>query len=159
MIWTIIIGVIAFIIFKFLRDRKKMLQNELGSGGMKEKYSLLIQWLTNDPNAKIIKTTSDHIQISSQMPTTRTDFLLTQNFGKLEVDWQAQLGAMGNHNLHWEFSSEMNQDGINNATSKTLPSPDSSIGKFISKISAISPVFLSITTTLYFLSSCLWIES
>lgn len=120
MIWVIIIGVVAFIIFKFLRDRNRMLQNELGSGGMGEKYSMLIQWLTNDPNARIIKTTSDHVHISSKMPTTKTDFLLTQNFGKLEVDWQAQLGAMGNHNLHWEFSSDMNQEDMINRIGQDL---------------------------------------
>jgi hypothetical protein len=97
-----------------------MLQNELGSEGMKEKYNLLIHWLTNDPNARIVKTTSDHVHISSRMPTTKTDFILTQNFGKLEVDWQAQLGIKGNHNLHWEFSSDMDQEDMINRIGQDL---------------------------------------
>ena len=58
MIWTISLFIVAIIIFYFLRDRDKMLNAQVdGHGGIKEKYSELIEWLLSDPNAKLVKIT------------------------------------------------------------------------------------------------------
>lgn len=96
-----------------MRDRDRMLVSNVdANGGMKIKYSELIGWLRSDPNAKITKITRDHITISNQMLTTRTDFYLTENFDGLDVDWNANLGRMGRHQLKWKFKKGMNQEDM-----------------------------------------------
>lgn len=112
---TFLILIAGVIIFYFLRvrDRDRMLVSNVdANGGMKIKYSELIGWLRSDPNAKITKITRDHITISNQMLTTRTDFYLTENFDGLDVDWNANLGRMGRHQLKWKFKKGMNQEDM-----------------------------------------------
>ena len=59
MIWVIIVATIGVIIFFFLRDRDKMLDSQVDNlGGIKEKYSEIIEWMTLEPKAKVVKATS-----------------------------------------------------------------------------------------------------
>lgn len=98
--------IIGIIIFFFLKDRDKMLASQIDRhGGMKQKYSELIEWLITEPDARIIKVARDHIQISVVMQTTATHFLITETFGCVEVEWQAKLGIMGSHKKKWKFDS------------------------------------------------------
>ena len=113
MIWIIALTIIGVIIFFFLRDRDRMLDSQVDNlGGMLNKYSLLIKWLTSNPNAKIVKVTRDHIQISCIMQTTATYFYITETFNGVVIDWKATLGSMGNHNLNWKFTVTTPQEKI-----------------------------------------------
>lgn len=104
MTWIIILLIVGVIIFFFLRDRDKMLDKQVDNhGGMRQKYSLLIEWLTSDPNAKVVKVTREHVQISSIMQTTATYFFITETFAGVEIEWDARLGLMGNHKKKWNF--------------------------------------------------------
>lgn len=106
MIWIIVLVILAAIVFFFLRDRHKMIKRQVGvHGGMKKKYATLIDWLTNEPSAKVVKVTSDYVQINCIMKTTATYFFITETFGGVEIEWVARLGIMGNHKLKWYFSS------------------------------------------------------
>jgi len=110
---VILLLIIGIIIFFFLRDRDKMLDSQVdGHGGMKQKYSILIQWLTNNPNARVVKATRDHVQISCVMQTTATYFFITETFGGVEIIWDARLGIMGNHKKKWDFSSTTSEEEI-----------------------------------------------
>ena len=105
MIYVIILLIVGVIIFFFLRDRDKMLAQQVdANGGMKQKYALLIEWLTSEPNAQIVKIKRDHIQISMKMQTTETLFYITETFNGVEVEWNAKFGMMGNHEKKWKFS-------------------------------------------------------
>ncbi|WP_133256599.1 hypothetical protein [Flavobacterium tibetense] len=113
MTWIIIITIIGVIIYYFLKDRDKMLETQVDNfGGMKRKYSLLIEWLTSDPKARITKTTRDHIEISCIYPSSITKFLITENFNFVEIDWISNLGVMGNHKLNWKFPNNTHQESI-----------------------------------------------
>lgn len=113
MIWVIIVIIIGVIIFFFLRDRDKMLNSQVdGHGGMKQKYSQLIEWMLNDPKAKLVKVSRDHVQISCVMQSTATHFFITETFSGVEIDWKAHLGIMGNHKLTWKFPSSISDDDI-----------------------------------------------
>ena len=113
MIWTISLFIVAIIIFYFLRDRDKMLNAQVdGHGGIKEKYSELIEWLLSDPNAKLVKVQRDHIQISNVMNSTSTHFFITENFNKVDIEWKAVLGAMGNHKKQWSFTQYTTNEDI-----------------------------------------------
>jgi hypothetical protein len=113
MIWVIVIAIIGVVIFFFLRDRDKMLNSQVdGHGGMRQKYSQLISWMTSDPRSKVVKIKRDHIQISCVMQTTATHFFITETFNGVEIDWKAYLGMMGNHKLSWKFQSTISDEDI-----------------------------------------------
>ncbi len=105
MTWIIILIVVGGMFF-FLSDRDKMLKQQVDEqGGMKKKYAELIDWLTSDPNARIIKITRDHVHISMVMQTTATHFFITEIFNGVVVEWNAKLGLMGDHKKKWKFLS------------------------------------------------------
>lgn len=111
MTWLLIIAIFGVIIYFFLKDRDKMLENQVDNfGGMKEKYSLLVEWLTTDPKSNITKIKRDHIEISCIYPSSVTQFLITENFKYVEIDWTSDLGSMGNHKLNWQFPNNINQE-------------------------------------------------
>ena len=113
MTWIIILVIIGIVIFYFFKDRDKMLEKQVDDfGGMKNKYSLLIEWLTSDPNSHITKVTRDHVEISCIYPSSVTVFLITENFNSVEIDYSANLGVIGKHELNWQFPNNMNQESI-----------------------------------------------
>lgn len=112
MIVTILI-ILGIIIFFFLKDRDKNLQNQVDlQGGILNKYNLLIQFLSNHPNAKLSKITRDYIKIDCLMPTTSTTFEILQNFNNIDVFWHSDLGIMGKHTLKWQFNSNSSQSAM-----------------------------------------------
>lgn len=107
---TIVI-IFGIIIFFFLKDRDKSLQNQVdANGGIHNKYHLLIGFLSNHPNAKITKITRDYIKIDCMMQTTSATYEILQNFNEIEVFWNSNLGLMGQHKLKWSFNSTMPQE-------------------------------------------------
>lgn len=110
MILTILI-ILGVIIFFFLKDRDKSLENQVDfQGGIQNKYSLLIQYLSDHPYAKISKVTRDFVKIDCVMPTTSTTFEILQNFNNVEVLWNSDFGMMGKHKLKWTFPSSLPQN-------------------------------------------------
>jgi len=113
MTWLIIIIIVGVIIFYFLRDRDKMLAIQVDNeGGIKKKYEELVNWLTDDPNAKITKLTRDHIQITLLGRTTSTNFFITETFGGVEIEWTTNLGPLGIHKKNWTFESGTSNEDI-----------------------------------------------
>lgn len=104
---TIIIGVILFF---FLRDRDKMLDQQVDrAGGMRNKYSELIGVLTADARAKITHETRDHVQISLVQPGSATHILITESFSCVLIEWICEAGYLGTHRLKWEFAKNLGQ--------------------------------------------------
>lgn len=113
MVWVLIVGIIGVVIYFFLKDRDKMLETSVDNeGGMRQKYSDLIGWLTDDPNVKITNVTRDHVTIVNRMPTTKTTFSITENFDGLDIEWNAELGNMGSHNKKWKFPKGTSEEDM-----------------------------------------------
>ena len=113
MSWLVILVIIGVIIFFFLRDRDKMLNIKVDSyGGMEKKYSQIVEWMTQEPGAKIVNITRDHIQTSYITQTTATYFFITETFNGVEIEWDARLGFSGNHKLKWKFQPNTNEEVI-----------------------------------------------
>ncbi|WP_415374591.1 hypothetical protein [Patiriisocius sp. Uisw_017] len=111
--WVFLIGIVGVVIFYFLKDRNKMLETTVDNeGGMRQKYRDLIGWLTDDPNAKVTKVTRDHVEVTNKMPTTTTTFFITENFDGVDIEWNAQLGAMGNHKQNWKFPKGTSEENM-----------------------------------------------
>lgn len=129
MIWLLIVVILGYIIYSFLKDRDVALKAQVDSyGGIKNKYSDLVNWLTSDPNSRIIKITRDSIEITAVFPTTKTTFFIQENFNTVEIYWEAYLGAFfGNHKLNWKFDHNENQLVIIEKISKDIQSYENQI--------------------------------
>lgn len=113
MTWIIVLVIAGVVIFYFLKDRDTMLEQNTDSyGGMRQKYANVIAFLTEEPTAKVVKVTRDHIHISNSMNRTRTDFFFTENFDGLEAEWNADLNIMGKHKLKWKFKTDTPEEQI-----------------------------------------------
>lgn len=113
MIWGILIAIVAVVVFNFIRQREGMLHSQVDlRGGMMAKYEVLVTLLTDDPTARVVKVTRDHIHIKSMSQTAETSFLITENFGTVDITWIANLGFMGTHNHKWSFPHHYDQELI-----------------------------------------------
>ena len=109
--FIIILIIFGIIIFFFLKDRNKSLENQVDANrGIQNKYHLLIKFLSNHPDAKITKITRDYIKIDCVMPSTSATYEIFQNFNEVEVFWYSNLGLLGQHKLKWSFISSMPQE-------------------------------------------------
>ena len=111
MIWVIVVGIGIFILYSFFRDRDQMLQRQVDmQGGMAKKYACLIQRLTDDPSAKVVKVTRDHVHIRAVGQTTATSYFIMENFNNVVIEWVGQLGMLGTHKHQWSFPHNYPQD-------------------------------------------------
>lgn len=113
MVWVIIIGLVVFIIYKFLSDRNKLLNNIAREGGMKFKYRILIEGLLEGPNAKIEEILKDSVVVTWRSHSQVHLFQIVPAFGKFEVIWKAQIAQ---HKLQnsWMFNEHDNQEAALN---------------------------------------------
>lgn len=112
MFWIVlIIGVVGYILYSFFRDRDHMLQRQVDmQGGMAKKYEYLIDRMTSDPSAKVVKVTRDHIHIRATGQATATNFFITESFNSVEIEWVGQMAMLGTHKHKWSFAHNYPQD-------------------------------------------------
>jgi hypothetical protein len=120
--WLIFIaGIVGFIIYNFMRDKDQMLKHQVDMrGGMAKKYEFLISKLTEDTTAKVVKVTRDHIHIRAVGNSTATNFFITENFSKTEIEWIGQLGMLGKHKHRWTFPHNYPQEKMLNEIGEYL---------------------------------------
>lgn len=112
MVWIIlIICFIGYFIY-FLRKRDQMLQRQVDiNGGMAKKYEYLIESMTNEPGAKVIKVTRDHILIRLNLPTaSRSFFYITENFNLVRIEIDVISIMTGTLKHKWEFDHDFPQE-------------------------------------------------
>lgn len=108
--WVIII-VIAFVIyilFKFNTDRNDQSSQILEQGGMRNKYSILVQCLCAD-RGQVVSERASSLTLGASSYGGSVYFVLTQTFGNLTIVWKTQSPLAGFHTLEWEFSESMDQ--------------------------------------------------
>ena len=120
--WLIFIaGIVGFIIYNFMRDKDQMLKHQVDvRGGMAKKYEFFISKLTEDTTAKVVKVTRDHIHIRAVGNSTATNFFITENFSKTEIEWIGQLGMLGKHKHRWTFPHNYPQEKMLNEIGEYL---------------------------------------
>jgi hypothetical protein len=74
--FLIIITIIGFIIYSFTKDHNEFVKtNVTNYGGMKEKYKILVEYLTEHPSSRISQLTKDSIIITSSTFTSTIDYM------------------------------------------------------------------------------------
>lgn len=108
--WWIIIAVIAIVAFKFIMDSKTQSNAVAKQGGMKKKYSILVEYfLTGNENCRIIQEKSTFIRIGATNPAASTYFDIAQTYGTVTIQWISRSIPLGNHKLEWRFNEFANQ--------------------------------------------------
>jgi len=102
-------AIIVTIIIMFLLDRDKMQKEQVGNhGGMKVKYQVMINWF-NRNEYTVSKIGKDYILIVCNTPVTTSQFQILENFGGVDITWNANLGVIGTFSKKWSFKNGTNQ--------------------------------------------------
>jgi hypothetical protein len=111
--WVIfIIAIVVFILYRFISDREKMLNNVQENGGLQEKYKVLLTYFLSDPDAKITIITRDNIVISWKGAYSSAQFSIMQNFGTININWASNNSVAGVVKEKWEFSENIDQHAM-----------------------------------------------
>jgi hypothetical protein len=110
MAWIIIIVlIIIFFIFIFRKDYKDNVQTNITNfGGMKNKYNILIDYLTAYPSSKITKLTQDSLVISGPNMTFYLDYIGIN----VEIELKAFMPLVGKFSKKWKYPDDFPQDKI-----------------------------------------------
>lgn len=108
--WIIILALVAFVIFKFAVDVNKQAGAVIKQGGMRKKYSILIDYLLNaNQGTRIFTETSTFITLGITGLGGSTIFNIQQTFGTVSIEWKAENHAFGKHSLKWNFNEFLDQ--------------------------------------------------
>jgi hypothetical protein len=109
----VILIIIVIVVALFLKDMGKMKRKVQKEGGMKVKYSLLINHLLNEaPNMKITKVTATDVDLVSGGAVGSFAYFLTHTHSGLVVQWKFQNAIYGNHKLTMEFPNGTSQQNM-----------------------------------------------
>lgn len=111
--WIIIVAIILFSIVKFAMAYNDQADSVAKQGGMKKKYSVLVNNILNaDSHCRIIQEGSSFIRLGAVSPGGSTIFDLTQTFGSVTVQWIGKSVLIGDHKMEWQFDEFMDQDAM-----------------------------------------------
>jgi hypothetical protein len=109
----VIIGIIGFIIYKFLHNRDKMLQKQVDIyGGMAKKYKYLIENMIKDTDFKIVRVKRDQIHMFNGVTggIAATNVIIAEDFGTVVitvvVQWAGRIGMK----KKWRFPHNYSQE-------------------------------------------------
>tara|TARA_B100000900_G_scaffold404127_1_gene412070 strand:+ start:881 stop:1279 length:399 start_codon:yes stop_codon:yes gene_type:complete len=119
--WVFIIAIILYVMFRFFRDVEKQKRKIEIEGGMRVKYSTLVNYfLTGHQNCKVHQETADSILVGAISYGSQTSFELVQTFGSITIVWRSETPMFGNHKLEWQFPEYTNQEKIINQINSEL---------------------------------------
>lgn len=111
--WWIIIAIIIFIAFKFFSDLNKQSNAVAKQGGMRKKYSTLVDYfLAGNQNSRIVQEESTFIRVGAVNPAASTYFDIAQTFGNVTIQWISKSVPLGNHKIEWTFNEFEDQNKI-----------------------------------------------
>ena len=102
----IILIIIGGILVWFLSDYFKLKHSIKDKGGMREKYSFLVNSMLTGYKSKIHQETDFSIVIGSSDWQGKLYFVITETLGpKLIVKWNMDILGFGKHEMEWTFSA------------------------------------------------------
>lgn len=137
MIWIIIAVVVLFILIKFFSDWNKQSAKLATEGGVRAKYSHLIEMLQSNSNPKIFQSDLDTYLFGWVTPNADNRFRIMQTFGFVTIKWQFK-GRIAFENKvidlskEWKFPETANQQQVGEKvlTEMTELFNNSELGKY-----------------------------
>lgn len=103
--WWFIIAIVAFIAFKFILDSNAQSNAVAKQGGMRKKYSVLVDhFLAENEHCRIVQENSTFIRVGAANPAASTYFDIAQTYGTVTIQWISKSIPLGNHKLEWQFN-------------------------------------------------------
>lgn len=107
---TFIVIIIVYIIGKFLYDSAKQSNQMKAQGGVRTKYSELIELLKGD-QGRIFQQTNTFVAVGVSGIAGSQIFYIQQTFGKVTIQMKVQNNPLfGNVKMEWAFPESMNQE-------------------------------------------------
>jgi len=114
MFWIIvIIGIVGYILYSFLKDKDKMLKNQVDAyGGMAKKYEYLIRGLIdNRPNARITELKRGSITLFIPMEVTGHNYFIDELFNyTVQVEYICKSAIGEIYKYKWTFPDNYPQE-------------------------------------------------
>lgn len=109
MVWLIIIIIVIFVIYLATKDHNEVIKtNVTNYGGMKEKYKILVEYLTQHPSSKISQLTKDSIIITSSTFTSTIDYISNST----EINLEGLFPIIGRFSKRWKYPEGYPQEKI-----------------------------------------------
>lgn len=103
--WWFIIAIVVFIAFKFILDSNAQSNAVAKQGGMRKKYSVLVDhFLAGNEHCRIVQENSTFIRVGAANPAASTYFDIAQTYGTVTIQWISKSIPLGNHKLEWQFN-------------------------------------------------------
>lgn len=111
--WIVLLVIVGWMAFKFFGDWNEQGNHVVSEGGMRNKYSTLVNhFLSIRPDCKIFQETRTFIRVGSSTAGGATLFDINQTFGKVTIQWISKSALFGNDKLEWTFDEYEDQDKI-----------------------------------------------
>lgn len=109
--WILIVFIIGLFLIKFFTDTSMEKNKVRQSGGIRKKYSRLIELLLQgDSRTEIFDEDELSIKLGLNVLGASSIFTITQNYGSLLVENDCKSNVYGNYKLKWHFKEEANQE-------------------------------------------------
>lgn len=107
----IILVLLALMVGKFFYDWSKQNKKIAQKGGMRKKYSKLVNLLmSGDHRTEILDEDPSSITIGLLTAGGKTLFVIAETFGSVVVQWKVDSPVFGKHSREWTFDSSKDQE-------------------------------------------------
>lgn len=112
--WTFIIVVLAFIIIKFIYDSMKQSSKVRSEGGIRKKYSVLIDHLLScHENCRILQDNNTFVSVGIIGPAGSQIYHIYPSYGNVSIRMEIKNNPIfGNMKMEWTFPENMDQEDM-----------------------------------------------
>lgn len=109
---TFIIAIVVFIVIKFIFDSVKQSNEVASQGGVRKKYSVLIDHiLTGHENARVFQETNTFVSVGVSGIAGSTIFYIQQAYGNVNIQYKVKNNPIiGEMKKEWTFPENMDQN-------------------------------------------------
>lgn len=112
--WTFIIVIVAFIIIKFIYDSVKQSSKVKAEGGIRKKYSFLIDHLlSGHERCRILQDTNTFVSVGIIGPAGSQIYYIYPSYGNVSIRMEIKNNPIfGNMKMEWTFPENMAQEDM-----------------------------------------------
>lgn len=110
--WTFIIVIVVCIIGKFLFDTAKQSSDIKDQGGIRQKYSILINhFLQGHERCRILQSSNTFVAVGVQGPAGSQIYYVYPTYGNVTIRMEMKNNPLwGNMKMEWTFPENMDQN-------------------------------------------------